>query len=214
MFGRGWHSRNEPATNRARRYGLKTVTTWRGAGRLRVAGLVTGCLAGLAMIVVGCSGVVNGTATVKGADAPAYRSSVSVSVEASASASSARESQRQVAVTTEAVHTSCDALGASSSESVDAVNIYVDAFNDGTADAPSKIAPAVDALNRSADLVSGSFSPPLPAGLINALNGWVDAARQLASLLPRNPGPQEFNVAIRRLNESKTAAGAACQAAY
>jgi hypothetical protein len=42
----------------------------------------------------------------------------------------------------------------------------------------------------------------------------VDAARQLAGILAANPGPDEFNAAIRRLNDSKTAAGAACDAAY
>src|SRR4051812_37948760 len=62
MLGRGWHRRNEPASNRARRYGLKTVTTLRQAGRLRIACLVAGWIAVLAMIVVGCSGVVRGTA--------------------------------------------------------------------------------------------------------------------------------------------------------
>jgi hypothetical protein len=166
------------------------------------------------MIVVGCSGVVKGTATIDSADAPAYRSSVSVSSEASAASSSARESERQVAVTTAAIHSSCDALGASSGESVQAVNAYVDAYNAEAPDAPNKIGPAVDALNHSADLVSSSLSPPLPPGLTDALNGWVNAARQLAGLLPRNPGPDEFNTAIRQLNDSKTAAGAACQAAY
>jgi hypothetical protein len=196
------------------RYGLKTVTTLRQAGRLRIACLVAGWVAVLAMIVVGCSGVVTGTATVNGADAPAYRSSVSVSVEASASASSARESERQVAVTKQAVHTACDALGASSSESVQAVNAYVDAYNADAPDAPNKIGPAVDALNNSVDLVSSSLSPPLPEVLAKALNGWIDAARELASLLPGNPGPDEFNAAIRRLNDAKTAAGVACEAAY
>ena len=81
-------------------------------------------------------------------------------------------------------------------------------------DAPAKVGPAVDALNRSADLVSGSLTSSLSPELTGALKGWVDAARQLAGVLPRNPGPDEFNVAIRQLNDSKTAAGVACEAAY
>jgi hypothetical protein len=159
------------------------------------------------MVVVGCTSITKGTATFDGAEAPEYRASVASSVAAS-------ESERQVAVTKAAVHTSCDALGSSSGDSVQAVNDYVDAFNNDAPDAATKVGPAVDALNHSADLVSGSLSPPLSPDLTNALNGWVNSARQLAGVLSRNPGPDEFNVAIRQLNDSKTAAGKACDAAY
>ncbi len=193
--------------NRAKRYGLKTVTTWGRARRLRVAGLVTGTLASLALIVLGCTSITQGTVTVDSAEAPEYRASVASSVAVS-------ESERKVAVTKAAVHASCDALGSSSGESVGVVNDYVDAYNNDAPDAPGKIGPAVDALNRSADLVAGSLSSPLTPELTNALNGWVDSARKLAGLLTRNPGPDEFNVSIRELNDSKTAAGAACDAAY
>lgn len=193
--------------NRAKRYGLKTVTTWGRARRLRVACLVTGSLAGLVMIVVGCTSITQGSATSDGVAAPEYRASVASSVAAS-------ESERQVAVTKAAVRTSCDALGSSSDESVQAVNAYVEAYNNDAPDAPGKVGPAVDSLNRSADLVAGSLSTQLSPDLTRALNGWVDSARQLAGVLARDPGPDEFNVAIRQLNDSKTAAGAACDAAY
>jgi hypothetical protein len=193
--------------NQANRYGLKTVTTWRRAGRLRVVGLATGSLAGLAMIIVGCSSITQGTATFDAAEAPEYRASVASSVAAS-------ESEHQVALAKAAVHTSCDALGSSSGDSVQAVNTYVDAYNNDAPDAPSKVGPAVDALNHSADLVSGSLSGQLGPDLTTALNGWVTSARQLASVLGGNPGPDEFNAAIRALNDSKTAAGKACDAAY
>jgi hypothetical protein len=193
--------------NRARRYGLKTVTTGRRKLRLRVVGLVVGSLAGLAMIVVGCTGVTKGTATFDKADAPEYRASV-------ASSSAARESERQVAVRRAAVHTSCDAFGSSSGDSVAAVNAYVDAYNNDAPDATSKSGPAIDALNKSADLVSGSLTDPLPTDLTNALNGWVDAARQLADAVSRTSGPDDFNAAIRHLNDSKTSAATACEAAY
>jgi hypothetical protein len=198
---------NEPAVNPVNRYGLKIVTRSGPAGRLRVVGLAAGSLAGLAMIIVGCSSITQGTAKVDGAQAPEYRASVS-------SAAAASSSEHQVAVTKAAVHASCDALGSSSGDSVQAVNDYVDAYNNDAPDAPSKVGPAVDSLNHSADLVSGSLSAPLSPDLTKALNGWVDSARQLASVLSRNPGPDEFNVAIRQLNDSKTAAGAACDAAY
>ena len=159
------------------------------------------------MVVVGCTSITQGSAMSDAKAAPEYRASVASSIAVS-------ESERQVAVTKAAVRTSCDALGSSSDESVQAVNSYVDSYNNDAPDAPGKIGPAVDALNRSADLVAGSLSPPLSPDLTSALNGWVDAARQLAGILAANPGPDEFNAAIRRLNDSKTAAGAACDAAY
>lgn len=193
--------------NRANRYGLKTVTTWGRAGRPRVVGLVAGSLAGLAMIVVGCTSITQGAATYDSVEAPDYRASVASSVAVS-------ESERQVAVTKAAVHTSCDALASSSGAAVEAVNTYVDAYNNDAPDALGKVGPAVDALNRSADLVSGSLSGPLSPDLTTALNGWVTSSRQLAGVLSGNPGPDEFNVAIRRLNDSKTTAGKACDAAY
>ena len=193
--------------NRARRYGLKTVTTGRRTVRPRALALVAGTLAALAMIVVGCTGVTTGVATYDKADAPEYRASVS-------SSSAARESERQVAVRRSAVHTSCDAFGSSSGDSVAAVNDYVDAYNNDAPDAPGKSTPAIDALNKSADAVSGSLSDLLPADLTNALNGWVDAARQLAGAIAQTSGPDDFNTAIRRLNDTKTTAGTACEAAY
>jgi hypothetical protein len=159
------------------------------------------------MIIVGCTSITQGKATFDSAEAPDYRASVASSIAAS-------ESEHQVAVTKAAVHASCDALGSSSGDSVQAVNTYVEAYNNDAPDAASKVGPAVDSLNRSADLVAGSLSGPLSPDLTKALNGWVDSARQLADVLTRNPGPDEFNVAIRQLNDSKTAAGAACDAAY
>jgi hypothetical protein len=183
------------------------VTTARRAARLRAIGLVAGSLATLAMVVVGCTGVTKGAATYDKAAAPEYRASVS-------SSSAARESERQVAVRRAAVHTSCDAFGSSSGDSVEAVNTYVDAYNNDAPDAPSKSGPAVDSLNKSADQVSGSLTDQLPVDLANALNGWVDAARQLAGAISRTSGPDDFNTAIRALNDSKTSAGKACEAAY
>ncbi len=62
-----------------------------GAKRLRIAALVMGSLAALAMIIVGCSSVTEGTPKVDAAEAPVYRASVSASIEESAASSSARE---------------------------------------------------------------------------------------------------------------------------
>src|SRR3954464_9960226 len=163
-----------------------------------------GILAATAMIIVGCNSVTSGSPTVNLADAPVYRASVSASSEESAASSSSRESERQASLTTQAVHTSCEALSSSSVDAITAVNNYVDAFNKNAADSAVKAPPAVDALNHSADLVGRSLSDPLSPDLRDALNAWVDAARGLAAVIAGSFGPDDFNAAITKLNDTKT----------
>jgi hypothetical protein len=182
--------------------------------RPRIAALVMGSLAAMAMVMVGCNSVTSGTPTVDRADAPVYRASVSASAEESAASSSSRESERQKSLTTQAIHSSCEALSSSSVDAVTAVNNYVDAFNNTAADATAKAAPAIDALNHSADLVAGSVSDTLTPNLRDALNAWVDAARGLATAIAGNYGMEEFNAAIAKLNDTKSAALNLCDAAY
>ncbi|WP_235009708.1 hypothetical protein [Mycobacterium sp. 3519A] len=166
------------------------------------------------MVIVGCTSVTRGSVQIDRADAPVYRASVSASIEESASSSSARESERQASLTTQAIHTSCEALSSSSVDAITAVNNYVDAFNRNAADATAKAQPAVDALNHSADVVAGSLSDALAPNLRDALNAWVDAARGLAAAIAGNYGPDEFNAAITKLNDTKTTALNLCDAAY
>jgi lysophospholipase L1-like esterase len=182
--------------------------------RLRIAALVMGSLAAMAMIMVGCNSVTSGTPTVDRADAPVYRASVSASAEESAESSSSRESERQQSLTTQAIHSSCEALSSSSVDAITAVNNYVEAFNKTAADVPAKAAPAIDALNHSADLVAGSVSDTLTPNLRDALNAWVDAARGLATAIAGNYGMDEFNAAISKVNDTKTTALNLCDAAY
>jgi len=182
--------------------------------RLRIVALVIGGLAATAMIIVGCTSVTQGSAQIDRADAPVYRASVSASSEESAASSSSRESERQASLTTQAVHSSCEALSSSSVDAITAVNNYVDAFNKNAADAAAKAPPAIDALNHSADLVGRSVSDPLSPNLRDALGAWVDAARGLAAAIAGNFGPDEFNAAITKLNDTKTAALNLCDAAY
>ncbi len=175
---------------------------------------MVGSLAATAMIIVGCSNVTEGTASVDSADAPVYKASVSASIAESAASSSARESERQESLTKEAVHTSCESLSTSSVDAITAVNAYVEAFNQSAADADAKAGPAIDALNHTADLVARSVSDPLTPELRDAMNAWVDAARGVAVAIAGNYGPDEFNAAISRLNETKTTALNLCDAAY
>jgi hypothetical protein len=176
--------------------------------------LVVGSLAGLAMIVVGCTSVTGGAPTVNATDAPIYKASVSASAEESAASSSSKESERQRSMTTEAVHASCEALASSSVDSISAVNNYVTAFNSNDPDAPSKAEPAIDSLNHSADTVAQSISDPMPPDLRDALNAWVDAARGVANAIAGNYGPEEFNASVSKLNDVKTTALDKCDAAY
>ena len=136
-----------------------------GSPRLRIVALVLGSLATLAMVIVGCSSVTEGTPKVNATDAPVYRASVSASIEESAASSSAQESKRQASEATKAIHTLCEALSSSSVDSITAVNDYVKAFNENAADVQAKSGPAVDALNHSADAVATSISDPLPQDL-------------------------------------------------
>jgi hypothetical protein len=187
---------------------------WLSRKRLRIAALAIGLLAALAMIVVGCNSVTSGSPTVDRADAPVYRASVSASIVESAESSSTRESERQASLSTQAIHSSCEALSSSSVDAITAVNNYVDAFNRSATDAATKAPPAIDALNHSGDLVARSVSDTLSANLRDALNAWVDAARGLATAIAGNYGPDEFNAAITKLNDTKTTALNLCDAAY
>jgi hypothetical protein len=182
--------------------------------RLRIAALAVGSMAAVAMIIVGCTSATQGTAEIDRADAPVYRASVSASIEESAASSSTRESERQASLSTQAIHSSCEALSSSSVDAITAVNNYVDAFNRNAADAAAKAPPAIDALNHSADLVALSVSDTLTPDLRDALNAWVDAARGLATAIAGNYGPDEFNAAITKLNDTKTTALNLCDAAY
>jgi hypothetical protein len=182
--------------------------------RLRIGALVIGILAATAMVIVGCNSVTSGSPTVNRADAPIYRASVSASIAESAESSSSRESERQASLSTQAIHTSCEALSSSSVDAVTAVNNYVDAFNRNADDAATKAPPAIDALNHSADLVARSVSDTLTPDLRDALNAWVDAARGLATAIAGNYGPDDFNAAITKLNDTKTTALNLCDAAY
>lgn len=181
---------------------------------LRIGALVVGLSAAAAMVVVGCSSVTEGSAQVDAADAPVYRASVSASLAESAASSSARESERQASITKEAIHSSCETLSSTSVEAITAVNAYVDAFNRSAGDVTAKAGPAIDALNHSADMVARSIADPLGPELTGALNGWVDAARDVATAIAGNYGPDEFNAAITRLNDTKTTALNLCDASY
>lgn len=196
------------------RYGLQTVTRRRPRGRLRTAGRYLGGLAGLTMIVVGCQSLTNGSATLDPQDATMYRASVSSSRAESSARSAEQESTRQASITTQAVHTACEALSITSVDAVDAVNAFVNAFNENGPGQQEKSVAAVDALTVSADSVAASLSEPLSDELEGLMTSWIDSARNVAGVLARGFRLDQFNAAVDRLNDAKVKALALCDASY
>ncbi len=182
-------------------------------GRLgwRTAARVVGCVATVALGVVGCTTVTDGTPGADNAMAPAYRMSVSASVSASVATSSVRESQRQQSLTTKAVVRVCESFVVSSKEAVDRVNDFVAAYNNGGNTSGAE-GPAVDALNHSADTVEGDSNGPLSQELREALNTYDDAARDVAKAIRAHAATDEFNKRVNQLNDAKTEAVKRCRA--
>jgi hypothetical protein len=189
---------------------------WRAvlAGKTAKRGaLALGCVAAVAMGIVGCTTVTNGTATPDTKVAPAYRQSVSASVSASAATSSIRESQRQQSLTTRAVRGSCDTLANTSSAAIDKVNAFVGEFNAGRNTGPTE-GPAIDALNDSASTVANSFNDALSQQMKDAFNAYIDAARSVANAIGTHAPTGEFNRRVNQLNDTKTKALKLCLASF
>ncbi|OBG41467.1 hypothetical protein [Mycobacterium sp. E3198] len=192
---------------------------WRAVPRAHVGdfprrgALALGCVAVLAMGIVGCTSVTNGKATPDTNVAPAYRQSVSASVSASSATSRVKESQRQQSLTTRAVRTSCDTLANSAKDAIDKVNAYVAAFNSGRSTGPAE-GPAIGALNDSASTVSNSFNDALSQQLKDAFNAYVDAARAVANAIGTHASIAEFNSRVDQLNDTKTKALKLCLASF
>jgi hypothetical protein len=182
-------------------------------GRLgwRTAARAVGCVATVALAVVGCTTVTDGSPGADNAIAPAYRASVSVSVSASIATSSVRESQRQQSLTTKAVVRVCESFVISSKDAVDKVNDFVAAYNNGGNTSGAE-GPAVDALNHSADTVESDSNGPLSQNLREALNAYDDAARDVAKAIRAHAGTDEFNKRVNQLNDAKSEAVKRCRA--
>lgn len=186
----------------------------RTAREARIAGLMAGVAATLCMVAVGCTAVTDGDPTANPGDAPAYRTSVSLSSSQSVAMSSARESERQAAMTTKAVHDTCETLSTTSADAIDAVNAYVRASNIRGGDTEATAGPAVDTLNQSAEAVQKSISDIVPRDVQNAFMDWIDAARATADAIARNAGPAEFNQIIDKLNAARSDVLRLCDATY
>lgn len=169
---------------------------------------------GVCMLVTGCTSTTDGDPSANAGDAPAYRTSMSVSSSQSVASSRARESQRQAAMTTQAVHTTCETLATTSADAIDAVNGYVGAFNADAGDTAGAEGPAVDELRQSADEVEKSITDIVPVEMRDAFMQWVDGARTTADAITRRASPSEFNQIINRLNGARSDVLRLCDATY
>ncbi|CAN5350264.1 hypothetical protein BH09ACT8_BH09ACT8_31050 [soil metagenome] len=179
----------------------------------RIGALIIGGAAAVLIGVAGCTTVIDGSGGVDTNDAPVYKASVTASIEESASSSSAKETERQLSSTTQAVHSACETMSTSSADAVDALNAFVASINTG-ADPTVTEGPAGAALNNSADLVATSINSTLPQDLQDAFNAYSDAARSTATALLGHLPPADFNAAATRLNDTRANALNLCDAAY
>lgn len=183
----------------------------RARANVRNGAFAVGVVAALAMGVVGCTSIIGGSATVDAAEAPAYRSWVSESVSASAATSSLRETQRQQSMTTQKVLGACGKFASSGSDAIEAVNKYVEAFNNG-GDIGGATGPAVAALNRSADEVSNAVNDALPADLRDTFTAYVDAARGVAGAISNKAPVSVYNSRKDQLNKVREKGMQLCRA--
>ena len=184
---------------------------------MRIGGLLSAGAAGataLVAVLAGCTMTTGGDGRADAADAPGYRTSMSLSSSQSVASSSARESERQASMTTQAVHTTCETLSTTSADAIDAVNAYVDAYNDDGGDVTGTEGPAVDALNQSAEAVQTSISEIVPTDLKEAFLAWVDGARATAEAISQQAAPAEFNSIIDELNVARSNALELCDKTY
>ncbi|MCV6967684.1 hypothetical protein BST27_15280 [Mycobacterium intermedium] len=179
----------------------------------RRGALALGSVAAVLLGIVGCTKVTEGTAAPDTAVAPAYRSSVSASVSASIATSSVRESQRQVSLTTKAIHNSCDTLATTSNEAIDKVNAFVEAFNSNRNTGPTE-GPAIEASNNSATAVTNSITDAIGPELRNALNAYSDASRAVANAIATHAATGEFNRRVNQLNDARSKAIKLCKTYY
>ncbi|WP_306341114.1 hypothetical protein, partial [Mycolicibacter arupensis] len=177
----------------------------------RVGASVAGVAAALAMGVVGCTSIIGGTPEADTSEAPAYRSSVSASISASEATSSIRETQRQQSMTTQAVRGACGRFASSSSDAVDVVNKYVEAFNHG-GDVSGTAGPAVEALNHSADEVVAAINEKLSPDLTDAFNTYAQAARGVATAISSKAPVSVYNARKDELNRARDKGMQLCKA--
>ena len=174
---------------------------------VRIAGQAAGAVATLTIGVVGCTSIVGGNPEADSSAAPLYRASVS----ASEVTSSIRETERQQAMTTQAVRGSCGKFASVSDDAIETVNKYVAAYNNG-GDVAGTAGPAAEALNRSADETAGAVNDKLSPEIRDAFNTYAAAARELAAAISNKAPISVYNARKDELNSARVKGIQLCKA--
>lgn len=171
--------------------------------RLRVGALALGSTAVLVMGIVGCTRIMDGSATANSGVISSYRVTVSKSISASLVTSSSLFSVTQASLTTQAIKTACTTFATTSEAAVSAVNTWVDDYNNGRNTSASSSA-AVTALNQTADEVSAAITDAMSTEMRDAFTSYAAAARSVAEAISTNAGPSTYNSRKEQLNTLKT----------
>jgi len=91
------------------------------------------------------------------------------------------------------------------------VNKYVEAFNNG-GDIPGTAAPAIEALNHSADEVTGAVNDKLSAELKEAFGAYAEAARGVANAISTKAPIAIYNARKDELNRARQKGMELCRA--
>ena len=108
----------------------------------------------------------------------------------------------------------CETLSITSADAIDAVNEYVDAFNEEGGNVATTEGPAVDALDQSADAVGNSIGDEVPDDLLEAFQAWIDSASATSEAIVDQAPPWEFNKVIGDLNDARAEAPRLCDDTY
>lgn len=102
-------------------------------------------------------------------------------------------------MTTQAVRGACVRFANSSTTAVETVNKYVDAFNSG-GDVSGTAGPAIEALNTSAETISGAVNDVLSPELRDVFNSYAESARSLAEAISSHAPTPVYNSRKEELN--------------
>ncbi|WP_258957220.1 hypothetical protein [Rhodococcus globerulus] len=162
----------------------------RGSGksvdRYRRRGLVVaiGALTVGSVVIVGCSGAVEGSPTPNRVQAAAYQAEVTASIAASSS--------KAAADAVEIAFQTCEELIRRSKDDVAVFNAYIDANNNDESDVTSKAQAAASSADEFAGWLD-TATADVPASLSGLFGDLADNLRSIAGVVKRDHSPDEIN---------------------
>ncbi|WP_188828598.1 hypothetical protein [Nocardia camponoti] len=164
-------------------------------------GLVAALAAVTAGALVGCTSQVDGVAEANQTDLSSYKSTVSAAASAS----------RAAAVDLATV-TACNTLRTVNTSSVRSFNAYIDASNDGAADADTKADAAVTTMRANGTDLDAKITADVLPNIATELRAYSTENTKLADALQRRAPTDQLNSVIDSYNASKDLARTACEA--